>query len=403
MFGRKKRNPIWVVSIKRSILPSLFLLFTIFLVVFSSSNLAAAKSGLALWANSVVPSLLPFFIATELLGYTNIVTLLGKALNKIMRPIFNVPGEGAFAFIMGIISGYPVGAKIVTDFRRQGICTKAEGERLLAFTNNSGPLFIIGTVGISLFADSKTGLLLLCTHILACISVGIIFRFWKRNHPDTDEDLRYQKEVKSISFGNLGEVIATSITNSINTIMMIGGFVILFSVIISILNHSKCLDLFAFFFRPFLDLLGISPNFASPICSGLIELTNGVKLVSSVAVKDISTNIILCAFLLGFGGISVLLQVFSITSKSDISIKPYFLGKLLQGTLASIYTYFALTYIPFLNLDLEPVFNQYTSSNTINLTGFYWLFLLLTLLLIFFFTCQKKHQKKVFPAPGKTN
>lgn len=134
-----------------------------------------------MFANSVLPSLLPFFIATELLSYTNIVSILGKALNKFMRPVFNVPGIGSFAFIMGIISGYPIGAKIVTNFRQNELCTKEEGERLIAFTNNSGPLFIIGTVGISLFFDTRTGILLFLSHILACISVGFCFRFWKRN------------------------------------------------------------------------------------------------------------------------------------------------------------------------------------------------------------------------------
>lgn len=146
---------IFILSIKRNIIPAIFCLFTICLVIFSKQNLVATKTGLALWFNSVVPSLLPFFIATELLGYTNIVSKIGKLLNKIMKPIFNVPGIGAYAFIMGIISGYPIGAKIVTNFREQGICTKAQCERLLAFTNNSGPLFIIGTVGISLFANTR--------------------------------------------------------------------------------------------------------------------------------------------------------------------------------------------------------------------------------------------------------
>lgn len=88
-------------------------------------------------------------------------------------------GEGAFAFIMGIISGYPVGAKIVTKLRENNICTKEECERLLAFTNNSGPLFIVGTVGISLIGDTSIGIILLLVHILASITVGIIFRFWK--------------------------------------------------------------------------------------------------------------------------------------------------------------------------------------------------------------------------------
>ncbi len=63
-------------------------------------------------------------------------------------------GIGAYAFIMGIISGYPVGAKIVTEFRKNGNCSRAEAERLLAFTNNSGPLFIIGTVGVSMFGNT---------------------------------------------------------------------------------------------------------------------------------------------------------------------------------------------------------------------------------------------------------
>lgn len=146
---------IFTFSIKKNIIPAIFCLFTICLVVFSKQNLVATKTGLALWFNSVVPSLLPFFIATELLSYTNIVSKIGKLLNKIMKPIFNVPGTGAYAFVMGVISGYPVGAKIVTNFREQGICSKAQCERLLAFTNNSGPLFIIGTVGISLFANTR--------------------------------------------------------------------------------------------------------------------------------------------------------------------------------------------------------------------------------------------------------
>ncbi len=84
-------------------------------------------------ASSVVPSLLPFFIATELFGYRNIISILGKMLNKLMKPIFNVPGEGAFPFIMRIISGYPVGAKIVADFKKQGLCSKHRSRKAYCF------------------------------------------------------------------------------------------------------------------------------------------------------------------------------------------------------------------------------------------------------------------------------
>lgn len=145
----------YLLSIKRNALSFIFLIFTVFLVLFSKTNLVAAKNGLNLWANSVVPSLLPFFIATEVLSHTNIIHIIGKLLNKFMRPIFNIPGEGAYAFLIGLISGYPVGAKIVTKLRQDGLCSKSEGERMLAFSNNSGPLFIVGTVGIGLFGSSR--------------------------------------------------------------------------------------------------------------------------------------------------------------------------------------------------------------------------------------------------------
>lgn len=150
----KRKSHFITFNIKNNLLTIIFILFTACLVIFSKENLVATKNGLLLWANSIIPALLPFFIATELLGHTTFVSSIGKLLNKYMRPIFNVPGIGAYAFIMGIISGYPVGAKIVTKFRQNGECSKAEAERLLSFTNNSGPLFIIGTVGVSMFGYS---------------------------------------------------------------------------------------------------------------------------------------------------------------------------------------------------------------------------------------------------------
>ena len=339
------RHNFYVVKLKRNFLPLLFLCFTFCLLIFSKSNLPAVKSGLLLWANSVVPSLFPFFVATELLINTNIVTQLGNVLNKYTRSLFNVSGAGGFAFIMGIISGYPVGAKIACDFRQNNICTKEECERLLSFTNNSGPLFIIGTVGILLFI----------THVLACITVGIVFRFWKRNKTYNKDFVAISKNSKKnniVSFSNLGEVLAESITNGISTILLIGGFVVIFSSVISILKTSGILNLLAFLITPLFNILHIDTSFAIPLISGLLEITNGISGISNIAIKKISINIILTAFLLGFGGISILLQVLSITSKTDLSIKPYIYGKLLHGLFAAFYTYIFINILPFFNFDL---------------------------------------------------
>lgn len=351
-FKKSKSNFI-IFTIKKKIIPIIFCLFPICLVLFSKSNLIAIKESLVLWANNVVPSLLPFFIATELLSYTDVIVILGKILKPIMEPIFHVPGCGSYAFIMGLISGYPTGAKIVVNLRQNNLCTKEEGERLLSFTNNSGPLFILGTVGISLFGSSTIGFLLLFTHILASLTVGIIFRFYKYKPSNSNSFDLTSTEKEQVNFSNLGEILGKSIMAGIKTVVLIGGFVSLFSVILSILNNSNFIDITATILYPFLKIFGINDiRFTSAILCGILELTNGVMQVSEIPCKQISINIIIASFLLGFGGFSVLLQVYSIISKTDISIKGYFIGKLLQSIFASIYTFIFITYLPIFNLNL---------------------------------------------------
>ena len=272
-----------------------------------------------------------------------------------------------------------------------------------------GPLFILSSVGIGLFGDTKTGLLLLCTHILACITVGILLgKFSKKS----DEDFRKASNIKpkdsavnTISLRNLGEVLGNSINNSISTILMIGGFVVIFSVIISILNQTHTLDFLSKFLNPILSLFGFNLSFSKPLLSGILELTNGVNLVANIHIKAISQNVVLCAFLLGFGGFSVLLQVFSIVAKTDLSIKKYLVGKFMQGIFASIYTFLALKFIPFINLDiLEASASNTSSLNTLTsaTNAFYsffydfGIFVIGVILVLIIFCLFKRFYEKVF-------
>ncbi|MBR2743828.1 MAG: sporulation integral membrane protein YlbJ [Clostridia bacterium] len=339
--------------LKNNLITIIFILFIIFLIFFSSDNLTATKDGIELWSKNVVPSLLPFFIATELLNYTDIAKILGKCLSKVMRPLFNVPGEGAYALIMGIVSGYPVGAKIVTDLYQKNMCTKDEAERMLAFTNNSGPLFIIGTVGILLFRNSTIGYLLFITHILSGITVGILLgiysriRVHKRGFDDS-----YNKNTGNLcelSFSNLGNILSQSISKAITTTLQIGGFVIIFSILLSILNNLNIIDTFC----NMLEKISIPHDFSKGLISGIIELTNGVKQSANINVKNISMYINLCAFLIGFGGLSILLQVMGIISKTHLKIKYYFFGKILQGLIAVIYTSVLIHSTHLFNFDLS--------------------------------------------------
>mgnify|MGYP004461785359 FL=1 len=264
-----------------------------------------------------------------------------------MRPLFNLPGESAIALLIGIISGYPVGAKIVCELLDNNAITKEEAERLTAFCNNSGPLFIVGTVGISLFLNKSIGILLLVTHILASISVGIIYKYWspntlnKKNKNILTSATKYNFNTQNITFRNLGETIGSSIISSINSILLVGGFIVLFSVVLSILKSANIFN----YLVKFDMLLNVPTGFFESIFSGILELTNGLKTLSILNFNNENFKIIMSAFLLGFGGISVLLQVFSIISQKKLSIKPYLIGKILQAILASLYTSIYLIFI----------------------------------------------------------
>lgn len=116
-------------------------IITIFIIIFSEQAFDAALEGLKVWWEVVFPSLLPFFIIAEILMGLGVVHFIGALLEPLMRPLFKVPGVGAFAMAMGLASGYPIGAKITGNLRRKKLCSRIEAERLVSFTNTADPLF----------------------------------------------------------------------------------------------------------------------------------------------------------------------------------------------------------------------------------------------------------------------
>ena len=207
-----------------------------------------------------------------------------------------------------------------------------------------------------MFQNNQIGILLLIVHIISSLFVGIIFRFWKRNKIEkieyyVSEDLLSKNE--NITFSNLGEILGKSIISSIETILLIGGFIVLFSVILSILQNSIILDVLSKIIFEVLKIFGVGDIvFVKNILIGLVEMTNGLYNISNISYKAISINIIISSFLLGFGGLSILLQVNSIISKENISIKPYIIGKLMHGCIAAFLTYIVINCFPVFNFNL---------------------------------------------------
>ena len=221
------------ISMKNKIYIFSAIIVLIGLIAVPTQCMEAAGRGLNLCQTVIIPSLFPFFVCSKLLIQLGFVAILGKKCGFIMRPLFNVPGNGAFAFCVGILSGYPVGAKAVSELYEQSLCTKSEAERLLALCNNSGPLFIIGAVGTGMYHSPQIGILLYAAHILSAITIGLLFRFYKR------KDIPSEKRNSNASIiiaSNFGEVMGNAIKDSILSTVMVCGYILFFSVLLAIMQ-----------------------------------------------------------------------------------------------------------------------------------------------------------------------
>ncbi len=344
----KKFKPVKIIFLRSMLLPSLCLIFILCLIFFSSTAVKSAGKGIELWLYVVFPSLFPFFVGAELLYRSGFIKAAGIILEPVMRPIFNIPGCGSFALLLGITSGYPVGAKITAGLRQEKLISKTEAERLLTFTNNSGPLFIIGAVAVGMFKLPQVGLLLLFSHIGACLTVGFIFRFYKRS-----EIASKSKKNKNILFrfrnnlilsqeesrGKFPGMFGEAIRDSMMTIIAIGGFIVFFSVIINVLLKLGAINALADILAVVSAPAGISKDILTSLISGFFEITTGANMASSSSNTSLILQLSAASMIIGWAGLSVHSQVISIISRTDISFKPYLTGKLLQGGISALYTF----------------------------------------------------------------
>jgi sporulation integral membrane protein YlbJ len=359
-----------IIYLRKFFLPLLCVAFILCLVMFSETAVTSAAKGINLWLHIVFPSLFPFFVASNLLNGTGFIRAVGVLLEPVMRPLFNVPGCASFAFAMGITSGYPVGAKITSEMRKDGLLTRAEAERLLTFSNNSGPLFIIGAVSVGMFNKPEIGIFLLLCHIAACITVGMLFKLYKREKA-WRRSVRYNKQVisrfKRELFSerrnkiNFGISLGNAIKDSVSLLLAIGGFIILFSVIINLLIETGIILRISAIISALLSPIGVNYDVVAPVVSGLFEITTGVNMTSIATGLSLSQQLAAASFILGWAGLSVHSQVLSIISETDISIAPYLSGKFLQGVFASIYTIIGIKTLGLFFMGTETVFAQFSA------------------------------------------
>jgi sporulation integral membrane protein YlbJ len=269
------------------------LLLTIMLIVFSEHGYHATVGALKLFFEVVFPSLLPFFILSDVLLSTGMVHYLGVWFEPLMRPIFNVPGVGSFVFSMGLAAGYPMDAVLTAKFRKQDLCTKTEGERLLAFSNSADPLFIFGAVAVGMFGQPALGAVLAMAHYASVLMVGLTFRFYKRKEaPPRKEGTVawgiHRRAADAMLRGRaedgrtMGKVLNEAISDSVGTLFMIMCFMVLFAVLIRVLTATGLMTILEVPFGALLHLLGMSPHLVSAAIQGFFEIDLGSAAAAHV-------------------------------------------------------------------------------------------------------------------------
>lgn len=264
-----------------------------------------AKDAMYICANMIIPSLFPFFICSGLLIYSGFCQSVSKIFAPVMKPLFNVNPNGSSAFVLGIISGYPLGAVTACQLYESRYISKSETERLLAFCNNSGPLFLLGSVGVGLYMGLNIGIILYCAHVLGALLVGICMRFYSSEEYSAPD---YELKTEEISFG---EAFRNSAVNAVNNMLLVCATIIFFSV------ASRL-------------FLGLIPYELPPFVYGLFEFSSGNVMIAASGIP-FELKLVTASIITGFAGLSVHMQVLAVCAKHELSMKPYILGKIMHG------------------------------------------------------------------------
>ena len=300
-------------KISQDLFICLLLTITVSLVIFSNEVIQAVSFSLSIWIENLFPTLFPFFVVSNLLLRYGFVESLAASVGRIMPRLFHQPQESSFVLCLSLISGFPSGAKYSKELVEAKKITPEEASRLLTFTHYSNPLFILGLIGNLLLGNQKLGLIILVSHVLSGLLMGIIFA--KKTSSISE------KEPKKAFFSTkqpLGTALANSIQDALSTLFLLLGIVTIFLVLSTIIEQFFPLN-------PYLKA----------IIFGILEMTQGVKTMSILPVTEFVKTIWITIFI-SFGGLSVHMQVLSIISGTKIKYKYYLESRLLHAILSAI-------------------------------------------------------------------
>lgn len=362
-----------------------FILFLLF--GFSKQNYESAKNTINIFLFSVMPSLFPFMLFTEIILKTDVIDTISEIFGKFIYKVFKLNKNCTTSFIIGFLCGYPMGAKAVINSLENNKITHNEALILLNFINNCNPIFIISTISLTLFNNLKIGIILLFSHILTALLLGIISSK-KYNNNIILKNSEFLNSFDKKSYINekttIFEIIKTSLLNVFITLEIILGFMLLFNMLGNIfVNIGETLNI---------------PNTLLQILTGLFEVTGGCFNINNLNIS-INTKLILISFMLGFSGLCIIFQIYSVIYKHKFSLKRLILFKLLHGIFSAFITYSLISIININDVSIKTFSNISTSnfSSINNIPNIFFTFLfgisIISVILLLLFKLKKATKK----------
>lgn len=285
--------------------------------------LSGSKYGVELWLFTVLPTLLPFIILSNILVNLNVCSSIAKYIHPITKRLFHTSIYGSYVIIIGFLCGYPMGAKTISDLVGQKKLSVSEGQYLLSFCNNPSPMYIMGYIAGMLECSNDIKIKLFCTIYLSAYITSLLYR--KMCKPLFAKESASELLSKDNDAYNIWQIFEKSILNGFFTIFKLGGYIIIFSIIANIILNAS----------PFPQVIKI-------LSACIVEITSGAYYISHMEISLIVKLIIIISTTM-FGGFSINAQTAGVISDSELNFVPYIKYKIISGVLSGVIMFIFLS------------------------------------------------------------
>lgn len=295
-----------------------FALFCLLLILRSPDvAIDYMTAGLRLCARTVIPSLFPFLVLSELIVSGGVGRLLLRPIARPLSRLFRLPSDGCCAMLLGLFCGFPVGARAAVNALDRGELSREEAECVICASTVPSSAFLLNAVGVSLHGSRPFGRALLAVTLASALLIGLLFARLPRGSTAARQPVSPFPPTHAVKSG--AQFFTDAIRQALTGMLTVSAYVVFFSAFCGTLTVLG-------------NRLGLPETVrAAGFC--LFELSGGVSAASAVTPPVASAC--LTAFAVGWSGLSVHCQVLSVCDGRGLRMRRYFLAKLLQGVLTA--------------------------------------------------------------------